>query len=77
MLHLVTNAMPPDALQAGDFLVTGLSAMLSLNIVLFMFNLLPLPPLDGGRRCSRCCCPRTPHVAGGSRWPNPVWPSWV
>ena len=47
MLHLVTNAMPPDALKAGDFLVTGLSAMLSLNIVLFMFNLLPLPPLDG------------------------------
>ncbi|MEY4375107.1 MAG: hypothetical protein RL760_1274 [Candidatus Eisenbacteria bacterium] len=47
MLHLVNNAMPADPLQAGDFLATGLSVLLSLNVLLFMFNLLPLPPLDG------------------------------
>ncbi len=47
LMHLVSNAMPPDPLQAGDFLAMGLSVLLSLNVLLFMFNLLPLPPLDG------------------------------
>ena len=47
LLHLVSNAMPPDALLAGDFVAKGLSVLLSLNVLLFMFNLLPLPPLDG------------------------------
>lgn len=45
--HLVVNAMPTDALQAGDFLAEGLSVLLALNVLLFAFNLLPLPPLDG------------------------------
>ena len=45
--HLVTNAMPPDALQLGDFLAEGLSVLLALNVLLLVFNLLPLPPLDG------------------------------
>ena len=45
--HLVSNAMPPDALQAGDFLAEGLSVVLALNALLFVLNLLPLPPLDG------------------------------
>jgi len=43
----VQNALPPDPMLAGDFLARGLSAMLSLNLLLFVFNLLPLPPLDG------------------------------
>lgn len=45
--HLVSNAMPPDALRAGDFLAEGLSVLLALNTLLLAFNLLPLPPLDG------------------------------
>ena len=45
--HLVSNAMPSDAMQAGDFLAEGLSVMLALNVLLLLFNLLPLPPLDG------------------------------
>lgn len=45
--HLVLNAMPYDAMQAGDFIAEGLSVLLALNVLLFVFNLLPLPPLDG------------------------------
>jgi Zn-dependent protease len=45
--HLVANAMPSDPLEAGDFLAEGLSVLLSLNVLLLVFNLLPLPPLDG------------------------------
>jgi Zn-dependent protease len=47
MQQLVLNAMPPDAMQAGDFVAEGLSVLLALNVLLFVFNLLPLPPLDG------------------------------
>jgi Zn-dependent protease len=47
MQQLVLNAMPPDTLQLGDFLAEGLSVLLALNVLLFAFNLLPLPPLDG------------------------------
>ncbi len=50
--HLVSNAMPPDALQLGDFLAEGLSVLLALNVLLFAFNLLPLPPLDGASVCT-------------------------
>ncbi len=45
--QLVQNAWPVDALRAGDFLAEGLSVFLSVNVLLFVFNLLPLPPLDG------------------------------
>jgi Zn-dependent protease len=45
--HWVQNAMPPDPMLAGDFAARALSVMLSLNLLLFVFNLLPLPPLDG------------------------------
>jgi Zn-dependent protease len=43
----VENALPPDPLLAGDFAARALSVLLSLNVLLFVFNLLPLPPLDG------------------------------
>ena len=43
----VQSALPPDPLLASDFAARGLSVMLSLNLVLFVFNLIPLPPLDG------------------------------
>jgi Zn-dependent protease len=45
--HLVSNALPPDPLRLGDFMAEGLSVLLALNVLLFVFNLLPLPPLDG------------------------------
>lgn len=45
--HLVQSAVPGDALRVTDFLAVGLSVLLSLNALLFLFNLLPLPPLDG------------------------------
>lgn len=47
MQHLVQSAGPQDALRAVDFLAEGLSVLLSLNAILFAFNLMPLPPLDG------------------------------
>jgi len=43
----VKSALPPDPLLAGDFIARALSVLLSLNLLLFVFNLLPLPPLDG------------------------------
>jgi hypothetical protein len=38
--------------------------VLMLNVLLGAFNMLPLPPLDGGR-CSASSCPRT--SAGAAR----------
>ena len=36
------------ALSEADFIATMLSVLLMLNVLLGTFNLLPLPPLDGG-----------------------------
>ncbi len=47
MQQWVQSALPPDPLLAGDFIARALSVLLSLNLMLFLFNLLPLPPLDG------------------------------
>ncbi len=52
MQQLVLNAMPLDAMQVGDFIAEGLSVLLALNVLLFVFNLLPLPPLDGASVCT-------------------------
>jgi Zn-dependent protease len=50
----------------ADFVATLLSVLLMLNVLLGAFNMLPLPPLDGGsvfsiflpedlgRRCATC-----------------------
>ena len=43
----VQSALPPDPWLASDFVARALSVLLSLNLMLFVFNLLPLPPLDG------------------------------
>jgi Zn-dependent protease len=45
--HLVSNALPVDRMLLGDFLAEGLSVLFALNVLLFVFNLLPFPPLDG------------------------------
>ena len=45
--HLIQSAGPADAMRAMDFLAEGLSVLLSINALLFVFNLMPLPPLDG------------------------------
>jgi Zn-dependent protease len=42
--HVVASA----AAGGGDFVATLLSVMLMLNVILGTFNMLPLPPLDGG-----------------------------
>jgi hypothetical protein len=51
--RVVVSAAAGDA----DFVATILSVFLMLNVILGTFNLLPLPPLDGGR-CSASSCPR-------------------
>lgn len=47
MQHLVQSAVPADAMRVTEFCAEALSVLLSLNALLFLFNLMPLPPLDG------------------------------
>lgn len=47
MQHLVQSAVPTDAMRVTEFFAEALSVVLSLNALLFLFNLMPLPPLDG------------------------------
>jgi Zn-dependent protease len=48
------GSLDPSCITAGtggrvfDFFATVLSVVFSLNLLLFSFNLLPLPPFDGG-----------------------------
>jgi len=44
--HLVVHASG-DLRGLGGFVAQGLSVLLTLNVFLGVFNLLPLPPLDG------------------------------
>jgi Zn-dependent protease len=61
-LAILLGAGPPDGL-AGAFLVANLQNLVVLNIFLAVFNLLPMPPFDGG------------HVVEGLL-PRPLVPAW-
>ncbi len=43
------HAAPLLSGAVGEWVLTNLSNMILLNLVLAVFNMLPLPPLDGGR----------------------------
>lgn len=47
--HSINSSRLAVAIQSGwpEFAATALSVVLSLNLLLFVFNLIPLPPLDG------------------------------
>ena len=47
LTHLTVAAGPPSSLSFAAFGAELLSVVLALNTLLFAFNLLPLPPLDG------------------------------
>ena len=45
LLHLV----PSGSGMVGEWMVNALVASMRINLILFFFNLIPIPPLDGGR----------------------------
>ncbi len=47
IIHVLALAMLPSS--PGDFIGRMLSTAVSLNIFLAVFNLLPVPPLDGSK----------------------------
>lgn len=46
---LATRVMGLDVLSPDDLLSTVMATFIVLNVALFVFNILPIPPLDGSR----------------------------
>jgi Zn-dependent protease len=51
VVHLLASGMPASSLMGSSSIIVPLALLLHiavwLNIILFVFNLIPLPPLDG------------------------------
>ena len=64
---------PMLAANAGTGVFQFLGSMIFLNVILAVFNALPIPPLDGSRvadaaACRRRCVRRGKVSAGSGRW---------
>ena len=45
----IIAAIAVNAVSPGTFLASSLDVFMKLNVALFIFNMLPIPPLDGSR----------------------------
>lgn len=61
-LSLSSGHSPPDASRGLTFSILLLTQFVSLNVVLGVFNLLPIPPLDGSRLLSMLLPPNRQQI---------------
>lgn len=47
--YIIFFALVSNGINVPDFIVQFLNMLIHINVLLFVFNLLPLPPLDGYR----------------------------
>jgi Zn-dependent protease len=46
---LLLHAAPSEGSSLASFLIAALAISITVNVILGLFNMIPLPPLDGGR----------------------------